>query len=39
MQGFWLVGLFSQKATVIMDPYFELFSSDSSEINITTMSN
>jgi hypothetical protein len=37
--GFWLVGLFCQKATRIMDPYFQYFSSDSSEIIITIMSN
>jgi hypothetical protein len=35
MQGFWLVGLFRQKATVIMDLYFHYFSSISSEIIIT----
>jgi hypothetical protein len=32
--GFWLVDLFFQKATRIMDPYFQCFSSDSSEIII-----
>jgi hypothetical protein len=32
-------GLFCQKATRIMDPYFQYFSSDSSEITITMMSN
>jgi hypothetical protein len=37
--GFWLVGLFCQKATRIMDPYFQHFSSDSSEIIIIIMSN
>jgi hypothetical protein len=37
--GFWLVGLFCQKATNIMDPYPQNFSSISSEIIITTMSN
>jgi hypothetical protein len=37
--GFWQVGLFCQKATRIMDPYFQYFSSDSSEIIITMMSN
>jgi hypothetical protein len=37
--GFWPVGLFCQKATRIMDPYFQYFSSDSSEIIITMMSN
>jgi hypothetical protein len=37
--GFWLVGLFCQKATRIMDPYFQYFSSISSEIIITMMSN
>jgi hypothetical protein len=37
--GFWLVGLFCQKATRIMDPYLQYFSSDSSEIIITIMSN
>jgi hypothetical protein len=37
--GFWLVGLFCQKATRIMGPYFQYFSSISSEITITTMSN
>jgi hypothetical protein len=37
--GFWLVGLFCQKATRIMDPYFKYFSSNSSEIIITMMSN
>jgi hypothetical protein len=37
--GFWLVGLFCQKATRIMGPYFQYFSSNSSEITITTMSN
>jgi hypothetical protein len=37
--GFWLVGLLCQKATRIMDPYFEYFSSDSSKIIITIMSN
>jgi hypothetical protein len=37
--GFWLVGLFCQKATKIMGPYFQCFSSDSSELTITTMSN
>jgi hypothetical protein len=37
--GFWLVGLFCEKATRIMDPYFQNFSSDSSEIIITIMSN
>jgi hypothetical protein len=36
---FWLVSLFCQKATRIMDLYFQYFSSDSSEIIITTMSN
>jgi hypothetical protein len=36
--GFWLVGLFCQKATRIMDPYFQYFSLDSSEIIITMMS-
>jgi hypothetical protein len=39
MKGFWLVGLFCQKATRIMDPYFQYISSDSSEIIITVMSN
>jgi hypothetical protein len=33
------VGLFCQKATRIMDPYFQYFSLGSSEITITTMSN
>jgi hypothetical protein len=37
--GLWLVGLFCQKATRIMDPYFQHFSSDSSEITITITSN
>jgi hypothetical protein len=37
--GFWLVGLFCQKATRIMDPYFQYFSLDSGEIIITRMSN
>jgi hypothetical protein len=37
--GFWPVGLFCQKATRIMDPYFQYFSSDSSEIIITMVSN
>jgi hypothetical protein len=37
--GFWLVGLFCWKETRIMDPYFQYFSLDSSEITITTMSN
>jgi hypothetical protein len=37
--GLWLVGLFYQKATRIMDPYFQHCSSDSSEITITTMNN
>jgi hypothetical protein len=37
--GFWLEGLFCQKATRIMDPYFQYFSSNSSEIIITMMSN
>jgi hypothetical protein len=37
--GFWLVGLFYQKATRIMDPYFQYFSSISSEIIITIMRN
>jgi hypothetical protein len=37
--GFWLMGLFCQKGTRIMDPYFQYFSSDSSEIIITMMSN
>jgi hypothetical protein len=36
---FWLVGLFCQKATRIMDPYLQYFSSDSNEIIITIMSN
>jgi hypothetical protein len=37
--GFWLVDLFCQKATRIMDPYFQYFSSISSEIIITMVSN
>jgi hypothetical protein len=37
--GFWLEGLFCQKTTRIMDPYFQHFSSNSSEIIITMMSN
>jgi hypothetical protein len=37
--GFWLVGLFCQKATRIMDPYFQYFSSNSSEMIITMMRN
>jgi hypothetical protein len=37
--GIWLVGLFCQKATRIMDPYFQYFGSNSSEITITIMSN
>jgi hypothetical protein len=37
--GFWLVGLFCRKATRIIDPYFQYFSSISSEIIITMMSN
>jgi hypothetical protein len=37
--GFWLVDLFCQEATRIMGPYFQHFSSDSSEVNITAMSN
>jgi hypothetical protein len=37
--GFWLVGLFCQKATRIMDPYFQYFSSNSNEIIINMMSN
>jgi hypothetical protein len=32
-------GLFCQKATRIMDPYFQYFSSDSSKITITIVSN
>jgi hypothetical protein len=36
--GFWLVSFFCQKATRIMDPYFQYFSSDSSDIIITMMS-
>jgi hypothetical protein len=36
---FWPVGLFCQKATRIMDPYFQYFSSNSSEVIITMMSN
>jgi hypothetical protein len=37
--GFWMVGLFCQRATRIMDPYFQYFSSDSSEFTITITSN
>jgi hypothetical protein len=37
--GCWQVGLFCQKASRIMDPYFQYFSSDSSKIIITIMSN
>jgi hypothetical protein len=37
--GFWLEGVFCQKATRIMDPYFQRFSSNSSEIIITMLSN
>jgi hypothetical protein len=37
--GFWLVGWFPQKATRIMDPCFQCFSSDSSKITITIVSN
>jgi hypothetical protein len=37
--GFWLVGLFCQKATRIMGPYFQYFISISSAITITAMSN
>jgi hypothetical protein len=37
--GFWLVGLFCQKETRFIDPYFQYFSSDSSKIIITMMSN
>jgi hypothetical protein len=36
--GFRLVGLFCQKATRIMDPYFQHFSSDCSRITITIIS-
>jgi hypothetical protein len=35
MQGFWLVGLFCQKATKIIGPYFQYFSSSSSELTFT----
>jgi hypothetical protein len=35
MQGFWLVGLFFQKATKIIDSYFRCFSSSSSELIFT----
>jgi hypothetical protein len=35
MQGFWLVGLFCQKETKIINPYFQYFSSNSSELTIT----
>jgi hypothetical protein len=34
MQGLWLVGMFCQKATKIIDPYFQYFSSSSSELTI-----
>jgi hypothetical protein len=37
--GSWLVGLFCEKATRIMGPYFQYFSSNSSESTITIMSN
>jgi hypothetical protein len=37
--GFWPVGLFCQKATRILNPYFQYFSSDSSKIIINIMSN
>jgi hypothetical protein len=37
--GFWLVGLFCQKETRIMDPYFQNFSSSFSKITITMMRN
>jgi hypothetical protein len=32
MQGFWLVGLFCQKVTNIIDPYFQYFSSSSNAL-------
>jgi hypothetical protein len=35
MKGSWRVGLFHQKATNIIDPYFQYFSSSSSELTIT----
>jgi hypothetical protein len=38
MGGFWRVGLFCQNATRIMDPYFQYFSSNSSELTITKIS-
>jgi hypothetical protein len=37
MQGFWLVGLLCQKATKIIDPYFQYISSSSSELTITKL--